>query len=125
MIGSRAEAISHRSLNAAAGPPSAVDCIDRASAVGENHPSLFPMLCASLSTLRSGDWGHLRTGTSIAGGPSAVRHRSAAALVVERGEKNLGHWMRFGQIELELDTDSTASNHDRRLTIRCMRGDLI
>jgi hypothetical protein len=101
MIGSRAEAISHRSLNAAAGPPSAVDCIDRASVVGENHPSLFPMLCASLSTLRS-----------------------AAALVVERREKNLGRWMRFGQIGLELDTDSTASNRDRRLTIRCMRGDL-
>jgi hypothetical protein len=50
-------AISHWSLYAATGSSSTVDCIHWASAIGENHPSLFPMFCASRSTLRSGDWG--------------------------------------------------------------------
>jgi hypothetical protein len=46
--------IARRSLYAVAGPPSSMDSIDRTTVVGENHPSLFPMLCASRRTLRSG-----------------------------------------------------------------------
>ena len=46
----RTTGIARQSLYAAAGPPSSVDSIDRAYAIGENHPFMFTVFCASRST---------------------------------------------------------------------------